>query len=69
MKAAPDFVKSPYWDIYTDTVKPGAPPDVKAGLEKAYQEYLAEGRRRMKEWDDASQALLDARRGNKPDQD
>jgi hypothetical protein len=69
MKRAPEFVKSPYWDIYTDTVKPGAPPDVKAGMEKAYQEYLAEGQRKAKEWHHASQALLDAQRAGKPNQD
>jgi hypothetical protein len=59
MKAAPEFVKSPYWDIYTDEVKPGTPPDIKTKLEKAYQEYLAEGQREAKTWGDASQALID----------
>jgi hypothetical protein len=59
MKAAPEFVKSPYWDIHTDKVKPGTPPDIRAELEKAYQEYLAEGQRELEEWDKASQALID----------
>jgi hypothetical protein len=59
MKSAPEFVKSPYWDIYTDKVKPGTPPDIKAELEKAYQEYLAEGQREAKAWRDASQAAID----------
>lgn len=63
MKAAPEFVKSPYWDVYTDTVKPGTPPGVKAALEKAYQKYLSEGRQEAKAWHDASQAGMDARRG------
>jgi hypothetical protein len=69
MKAVPEFKKSPYWDIHTSTVKPGAPPDVKAVLEKAYQEYLAEGQREAKAWRDASQAVIDACRGDKPNQD
>jgi hypothetical protein len=56
MKSAPEFVKSPYWNIHTDEVKPGTPPDIKAELEKAYQEYLADGQREAKAWFDASQA-------------
>jgi len=59
MKVAPEFVKSPYWDIYNDNVKPGTPPDIKAGLEKAFQEYLADGQREAKAWSDASQAWID----------
>jgi hypothetical protein len=59
MKSAPKFVKSPYWDIYTDKVKPGTPPDIKIELEKAYQEYLAEWQREAKAWRDASQATID----------
>jgi hypothetical protein len=62
MKATPEFVKSPYWDIHTDKVKPGTPPDIKAELEKAYQEYLADGQREAKAWRDASQALIDAQK-------
>jgi len=60
MKAAPEFKKSPYWDIHTDKVKPGTPPDIKVELEKAYQKYLDEGQKRLKEWDEASQASIDA---------
>jgi hypothetical protein len=59
MKAAPEFKKSPFWDIYNDKVKPGTSPDIKAELEKAYQDYLAEGQRELKEWDEASQAAID----------
>jgi hypothetical protein len=62
MTAAPEFVKSPYWDVHTDKVKPGTPPDIKIELEKAYQEYLAEGQRKAKAWCDASQALIDAKK-------
>jgi hypothetical protein len=62
MKATPEFKKSPYWDIYTDKVKPGTPPDIKAAMEKAYQEYLAEGQKEAKAWRDASQALIDAQK-------
>jgi hypothetical protein len=62
MKAASEFVKSPYWDIHTDKVKPGTPPDIKSALEKAYQEYLAEGQREIKAWAEASQALIDAQK-------
>jgi len=36
MKTAPEFVKSPYWDVHTDKVKPGTPLNVKAELEKAF---------------------------------
>jgi hypothetical protein len=60
MKAAPEFVKSPYWDIHTNKVKPSTPPDIKVALEKAYKEYLAEGQRELKAWEEASQALIDA---------
>jgi len=62
MKAAPEFVKSPYWDIHTDKVKPGTPPDIKAKLEKAYQEYIAEKQKKLKAWNEASQALIDAQK-------
>ena len=62
MKVAPEFVKSPYWDVHTDKVKPGAPPDIKAELEKAFQEYLAEGQREANEWFDAAQSSIDARK-------
>jgi len=62
MKAAPEFVKSPYWDIHIDKVKPGTPPDIKAELEKAYQEYIAEKQKKLKAWNDASQALIDAKK-------
>jgi hypothetical protein len=60
MKTAPEFVKSPYWDVHTDKAKPGTPPDIKAALEKEYKEYLAEKQSRLKAWDEASQALIDA---------
>ena len=62
MKVAPEFKKSPYWDVYNDKVKPGTPPDIKAELEKAFQEYLAEGQREANEWLDAAQASIDARK-------
>jgi len=62
VKAAPEFVKSPYWDVHNDKVKPGTPPEIKAELEKAFTEYLAEGRREAKAWCDASQAWIDARK-------
>jgi len=59
MKTAPEFKKSPYWDIHTDKVKPGTPPEIKAGLEKAFQEYLADGQKDAKAWFDAAQAAID----------
>jgi len=46
----------------TDKVKPGTPPDIKAGLEKAFQEYLAEGQREANAWLDAAQASIDAKK-------
>jgi len=62
MRRAPEFIKSPYWDIHTDKVKPGTPPNIKTELEKAYKEYLAEGQRESKAWRDASQTLIDAQK-------
>jgi hypothetical protein len=67
MKAAPEFVKSPYRDIYTDTVKLSAPPDLTAELEKAYQEYLAERQRKANAWLEAAQAAIDDHRGRNQD--
>jgi len=59
MRTAPEFIKSPYWDIYTDKVKPDTPPGIRAELEKAYQEYLEKGKREANAWLDAAQASID----------
>jgi len=60
MKATPEFKKSPYWDFHNDKVKPGTPPEIKADLENAFQNYLAEGKKEAKAWLDAAQASIDA---------
>jgi hypothetical protein len=46
----PEFMKSPYWDIQTRKVKSDAPPEIRAELEKAYQEYHAEREREFQAW-------------------
>jgi len=64
MKCAPEFVKSPYWDIYTNKVKPDTPPDIKAKLEKDFQDYLAEGQREARAWFDAAQASIEKQKNS-----